>query len=192
MSERSGRPDFTTLQRAGLETRRVDQDRTLDAIHRLEAALGAAAPGRESDWLREVLAALTNLDEATVEEQHNASQADSLLSDIARTQPRLRNRVRGLRAQYRQVRGTIEMLRDELAATRPEVHPTDHADVRHRLAWLISALRHQRSRESDLIYEAYYDAFDVDIEAEREMSSAEPDARPRVGAARGGRPSPGE
>jgi hypothetical protein len=165
MSQQSERPDFTPSQRAGLEARRADQDRTLDAIHHLEAALGAAAPGRESSWLHEVLDALTNLNQATVEEQHNADQPDSLLSDVARTQPRLRNRVRGLRAQYRQVRDTIETLRDELAAPR-EVHHTDYADVRQRLAWLISALRHQRSRESDLIYEAYYDAFKADIESE--------------------------
>jgi hypothetical protein len=166
MPQRSERPAFTPWQRAGLETRRTDQDRTLDAIHHLEAALGSAAPGREDNWLADVLAALTNLNEATIEEQHNADQADSLLSDITRTQPRLRNRVRGLRVQYRQMRGTIETLRDELAAPGEEHNP-DYADVRQRLAWLLSALRHQRSRESDLIYEAYYDAFNTDIERER-------------------------
>ncbi len=165
MTQRYERPPFTPSQRAGLETRRVDQDRTLDAIHHLEATLGAAAPGREGNWLDDVLAALTKLDEATIEEQHNADQVDSLLSDIARTQPRLRNRVRGLRAQYRQVRDTIQTLRDELTA-RPEDRHPDYADVRQRLTWLISALRHQRSRESDLIYEAYYDAFNTDIETE--------------------------
>ena len=165
MTQPSERPAFTPSQRAGLEIRRTDQDRTLDAIHHLEAALGSAAPGREANWLADVLAALTNLDEATIEEQHNADQADSLLSDIARTQPRLRNRVRGLRAQYRQVRDTIQTLREELGARREDNHP-DYADVRQRLAWFLSALRHQRSRESDLIYEAYYDAFNTDIETE--------------------------
>jgi hypothetical protein len=120
MSQRSERSTFTPSQRAWLDTRRADQDRTLDAMHHVEAALGSAAPGRESSWLHDVLAALTNLDEATREEQHNADQVDSLLSDIARTQPRLRNRVRGLRVQYRQVRDTIATLRDELAMPRAE------------------------------------------------------------------------
>jgi hypothetical protein len=166
MTQPSEPPAFTPSQREGLQTRRADQDRTLDAIHHLEAALGSAAPGREENWLADVLAALTNLNEATIEEQHNADQADSLLSDIARTQPRLRNRVRGLRAQYRQVRDTIQTLREELGARREANHP-DYADVRQRLAWLLSALRHQRSRESDLIYEAYYDAFNTDIGTER-------------------------
>jgi len=32
-------------------------------------------------------------------------------------------------------------------------------EARQRLALVLSALRHLRERESDLIYEAYYDAF---------------------------------
>jgi hypothetical protein len=39
----------------------------------------------------------------------------------------------------------------------------DFADLRERLAWLLTALRHQRARESDLIYEAYYEAFRADL-----------------------------
>ncbi len=41
--------------------------------------------------------------------------------------------------------------------------PVDFADLRERLAWLMTALRHQRARESDLIYEAYYEAFKADL-----------------------------
>ena len=165
MSSGSESPGLTPAQRAGFDTRHADQDRTLDAIHRLEGALGAAAPGRESPWLRDVLSALETLKEATSEEQRNADRADSLLSDIARTQPRLRNRVRGLRTQYRQLRDAIESLRRELAAAPREALP-DFADIRQRISWLLTALRHQRSRESDLIYEAYYDAFNADIAAD--------------------------
>jgi hypothetical protein len=32
-----------------------------------------------------------------------------------------------------------------------------------RRAWVLAGLRHQRARESGLIYEAYYDAFRSDI-----------------------------
>jgi hypothetical protein len=39
----------------------------------------------------------------------------------------------------------------------------DVADLRQRLAWATNALRHQRARESDLIYEAYYDAFRAEL-----------------------------
>ena len=123
------------------DARRADQDRTLAAMHELEAALGAAAPGRESSWRAAVLAALVVLDEATDDEGANASNPDSLLSDIKRTQPRLRTRVRGLRTQYAHLRQTISSIRAELA--KPDDDGTDFADVRQRLAWLLTALRHQ-------------------------------------------------
>ena len=152
---------LTSAHRAGQDTRSTDQDRTLAAMHDLEAALGAAAPGRESSWRAQVLDALVVLDDATDDEYTNATNPDSLLSDIKRTQPRLRTRVRGLRTQYEQVRQTIMSVRAELA--KPEDNSTDFADVRQRLAWLLTALRHQRARESDLIYEAYYEAFQTDL-----------------------------
>jgi hypothetical protein len=154
-------PTLTPSQLAGHDTRSADQDRTLAAMHDLEAALGAAAPGRESSWLAAVLAALIVLDEATDDEYANASQPDSLLADVKRTQPRLRTRVRGLRTQYAHLRQAITSIRAELAT--PDDDDPDFADVRQRLAWLLTALRHQRARESDLLYEAYYDAFSTDL-----------------------------
>jgi DNA repair ATPase RecN len=157
-------PRFTSSQRTGLGTRRTDQDRTLEAVHDLEAALASAAPGREHHWRRGVSTALAVLDEAMSEEERNAHQPDSLLSDIARTQPRLRNRVRGLRAQYRQLRATVASLNHDLAVSDEASH--DFGDTRQRLAWLLTALRHHHARESDLIYEAYFEAFNADIETD--------------------------
>jgi TolA-binding protein len=83
------------------------------------------------------------------EEAANAQQPDSLLSDIAFNQSRLRNRVRRLRTQYRQLQETIESLAHEFEASDDAV--VDVADIRQRLAWLLTGLRHQRARESDLI-----------------------------------------
>jgi len=159
---------LTSSQLAGRDARRADQDRTLAAMHELEAALGAAAPGRESSWRAAVLAALVVLDEVTDDEYANATAADSLLSDIKRTQPRLRTRVRGLRTQYAHLRQTITSMRAELG--KPDEDGTDYADVRQRLAWLLTGLRHQRARESDLIYEAYYDAFDTDVDLDGNLT----------------------
>ena len=104
------------------------------------------------------------LDEATKDECTNANNPDSLLSDIKRTQPRLRTRVRGLRAQYQQLRQAIVSIRSEL--DDPDEEGNDYADVRQRLSWMLTALRHQRARESDLLYEAYYDAFHAELGAE--------------------------
>jgi hypothetical protein len=148
-----------------LDLRQTDQDRTLAAMQKLEAALGTAAPGREASWRDEVRGALVVLGEATTREADNASAPDSLLSDVARTQPRLRNRVRGLRVQYRQLQDGIASLLDELEEGEATV---DFADLRQRLAWVLTGLRHQRARESDLIYEAYFDAFRSDLPRDAE------------------------
>jgi hypothetical protein len=164
VSTSQGPNEFSDSQRAGLEVRQADQDRTLAAMHRLESVLATAAPRREQDWRVAVSSALIALDEATAEEADNAQSSDSLLSDVSRTQPRLRNRVRGLRLQYRQLRDVVGSLRRELEADGGSA--VDYADVRQRLGWVLTALRHQRARESDLIYEAYYDAFHTDLYAE--------------------------
>jgi hypothetical protein len=104
---------------------------------------------------------LAVLGAAAREEADNVARPDSLLSDIARTQPWLRTRVRGLRIAYRQLRDAIAALQDEL--DNPADQAVDFTDIRQRLAWVLAGLRHQRGRESDLIYEAYYDAFGSDL-----------------------------
>jgi hypothetical protein len=169
------RRELTEAQHAALATRRADQDRTLAAMHALETALGAAAPGRERSWREDVLSALEVLETATGEEQSNAAQPDSLLSDIGRTQPRLRNRVRGLRVHYAQLRDNIRSLCDELDHADESL--PDFADLRQRMTWLLNALRHQRARESDLIYEAYYEAFQSDLGEPERPDRTCPDGR---------------
>src|SRR5689334_6137154 len=110
------RGSFTPAQRAGLEARDADQDRTLNAMHVLEAALSRGAFGRIDWWYEEVRGALGALEDATAEEAEAASQPASLLSDVAFCQPRLRNRVRGVRVQQAQLRDAISALRRELDA----------------------------------------------------------------------------
>lgn len=195
------------------------------AMHQLESALGSAAPRREGPWRHEVLEALAVLESATTTEAENAERPDSLLADVARTQPRLRNRARAVRLGYRQLREAIVAIRRELGdpgytaevagvadalgasevagasdlgeapgvagiaglpgaseapggsevaggSSGPAMADTfDVADVRHRLAWILSGLRQQRARESDLIYEAYFDAFRADLAAEHDLGS---------------------
>ena len=107
-----------------------------------------------------VLAALAVLDEATNEEYANPTSADSLLSDIKRTQPpenpgtRTSNAIRPPPAG-----GHIDPRRAGRTRRR------EHRFRRRPPAPLVAvpAFRHQRARESDLLYEAYDDAFDIDI-----------------------------
>ena len=164
MDDASPHSSWTPAQRARRDTRTADQDRTLETMHQLEAALAAPAPGNQASWLHDVRGALLTLEDVTRDEDTNAAQPDSLLSDIKRTQPILASRVRGVRAQYQQIRDAISSLRGELE--RHDDHgDLDYADTRQRLAWILTALRHQRARESDLIYEAYYAAFRSDLDA---------------------------
>jgi hypothetical protein len=156
-----GHDALAEANRHQAERRHTDQDRTLAAMQQLEAALGAAAPHRQQAWLGEVRRTLAVLGEAAREAADNAAQPDSLLSDISRTQPWLRNRVRGLHIHYRQLRDGITALGHELDGQAGEA--VDFTDIRRRLAWVLAGLRHQRARESDLIHEAYYDAFGSDL-----------------------------
>ena len=156
---------FTDAQRRSLDERQGEQDRTLAAMHRLEAALESGASGREETWRVDVLCALIVLHQASVDASTSSERPDSLLSDIARTQSRLRNRVRGIRAQYRQLRDVTDGIMNELQQARGGT--VDVADLRQRLAWVLSAMRHVRARESDLIYEAYYEAFKTDLVEDR-------------------------
>jgi len=133
-------------------------------MQQLETALGAAAPHREQAWLTEVRRTLAVLAKAVGEEADNAARPDSLLSDVSRTQPWLRNRVRGLRIGYGQLRDGITALSSELDGRAGEA--VDFTDIRQRLSWVLAGLRHQQARESDLIYEAYYDAFRTDLARE--------------------------
>jgi hypothetical protein len=159
--QKPGPDALSEAQRGRVKQRVADQDRTLLAMQQLEAALGTAASRREQAWRTEVHKTLSVLGEAVEEEAENAAQPDSLLSDIARTQPWLRNRVRGLRINYRQLRDNIASLQAEL--NTPAAPVVDFADIRQRLAKVLAGLRYQRGRESDLIYEAYYEAVRTDI-----------------------------
>jgi hypothetical protein len=160
-TQQPGADAMTQAQQHRLDRHWGDQDRTLLAMQQLEAALATAAPRRERAWCDEVCRALGVLAEAARDEASNADQPDSLLSDIFRTQPWLRSRVRGLRTRYGQLRDSIAALQDELAA--PDGPRVDFADIRQQLAWVLAGLRGLQGRESDLIYEAYYDAFGSDL-----------------------------
>lgn len=155
-------------QSSGQETpaassRAGDQDRTLRALHELERVAGAPLGVDEVGWHHKIVEALTVLEVAMAEEQANADRPESLLSDIARTHPRLRSRTRGTRAHYQQLRETVTELRRDVTPAR--ALDVDLDDLRRRVARLASGLRYQRGRESDLIYEAYYATFETDVES---------------------------
>lgn len=130
---------------------RVDRDRTLRAIHDLEAALAMAAEG--STWLSEVKTDLEALEAAMVEERRELNRPDALLAMILAEHPRrFSSRVRNLHEQYDDIIRQLASLRDQL--THREDAQPDAADLRQRASWIIGALHHCRARQTDLVYEA--------------------------------------
>jgi hypothetical protein len=144
----------TNVQPA-VAARLEDQDRTLRALHQLERAASGPVRHAGSAWFEDVLRALSAMQAAMDDERANADRPESLLSNIARTNPRLRSRAHGSRAQLQQLCETVAALHRDVETSGPT--DVDHADFRRRVARLGSALRYQRARESDLIYEAIGD-----------------------------------
>jgi len=134
---------------------RADRDVTLAALHRLEAASGMAASGRESGWLDQVLADLRLMGEALITEREESLRPDSLLSMIARGYPRrFGSRIRHLRAEQDDINRVLSALRTRLESTAKD--RTDVADLRQQLGGLVDAIRRRRERETDLVYEAIH------------------------------------
>lgn len=134
--QRNDQPQLPDLQCRCAEQCHADNDRRLLATQQLEAALGAGAPRREQAWLAAVRDAMPVLAAAAHEEASNAS----LLSDVARTQLWLRNRVRGLRIYYGQLRDGISGLDQYLAGHAGQT--VDFTDIRQRVTWALAGLRH--------------------------------------------------
>ena len=136
-----------------LEENRSDRERSLHALHELELRAGSPAPGREAQWLGQVLHSLGALEELLAVQYENSADGESMLSEIQRAQPRLHNRVVQLRRDSRDLHEAVRRLHRELeAAPLDDIH---FADVRQRLDRLATELRYQRSREADLVYEAF-------------------------------------
>jgi hypothetical protein len=146
---RSNRTDDTVA----LADNRTDRERSLHALHDLELQAGSAAPGREHDWLQDVLRALGSLEAVLATQHENSTGSDSMLSEIQRDEPRLHNRVVQLRRDYNDLRRAVSDLRMQLAIAPPD--GLDVVDVRQRLDRLATELRLLRAREADLVYEAY-------------------------------------
>lgn len=143
----------SSQQAAAFEHSRADRDRTLEALHALEQGLGGAAPGRELEWLQQVVPALESLAKALSQELTESNRADSLLSMISRDYPRrFGSRVRQLCEQSDDIYRQVMSLRTQLEEVDED--SIDFRDLRQRMAWLIRAIHHRRARETDLVFEA--------------------------------------
>jgi hypothetical protein len=152
--------DGSAAQKEAFAASRADRDRTLQSMHRLEAALGRAADGE--GWLDDVMISLGMLQRAMEEEQHELERPDALPAMIAAERPRrYGSRIRNLREQYDDIARQVSSLLDQL--DHAEESEVDAGDLRNRSSWIIRALQDCRARQTDLVFEALaVDLGDVD------------------------------
>ena len=130
---------------------RHDRNTSRDALHELENALSAPAPGRERTWLTNVAASIDQLLDVLGTQAGTDADSASLLSDIAIDHPRLQRRIEQLRTDHRDIVTDLETIRDIIG------HDPDDIDVhqlREQLADTARRYRVHRSQEADLVYEA--------------------------------------
>jgi hypothetical protein len=122
-------------------------------MHRLENSLGQAAPGREEKWLADVSNALDLLVVAMTESRELVCRDDGLIKEIKHTTPRLLSRIENLRDEFDGLVQQAKTLREQLTQASKRSN-TAFSDLRLRMEWLLSGLRHHQAKETDLIYEA--------------------------------------
>ena len=129
-------------------------------MHQLKAALAAAAARREQAWSNEVRRALSILGQAARQEAENAAQPDSCCLILPAPSHGCASGCAGCGFSAGSCRMPSQRSKTNWAPRRGQA--VDFTDIRQRLAWVLAGLRRQQARESDLIYEAYYDAFRSD------------------------------
>ncbi len=150
----SGHP--TEHQSALSRGTREEHDALLIAIHRLEAALAAAAPGREQEWGARVRDDLRLVQEALERHITSAESFDGLFAEIDLT-PHLTRRVAQLRKNHVKLLQQVSNLQEELERFWcVEWTTPDFGAVRKQAADLLRALRTHQAQEADLIFETFY------------------------------------
>lgn len=126
----------------------------VEAIHRLENAVGRAAPGREEEWASEVRQDMRSVYEALQAHREAAEKQGGLYEQIEREAPQFVRRLEYMRSTNRQLINRSRLLLEEVTENLDgEAMP--FMAVREHAIDLMSAIRHQQAREVDLVYEAF-------------------------------------
>lgn len=148
--------DFASEPTEPSPVSKSDRDRTLEAMHALEEAVGRAASGDLDGWMQAVRTALEHLETAFIEQRASYEDPIGLMAEIAQDHPRLRTWVRQLRHRWIELETNARTLRQTLESSA-DLH--EAYEIRERVRWLMGAIRHHREREADLVFEA----LDVDL-----------------------------
>ncbi|TWU27635.1 hypothetical protein [Bythopirellula polymerisocia] len=157
---RVGQPGIEATSQLADQTQVAREARTrmVVATRELENALAAASWHREDLWHQHVHDTLVVLQTSLSDTCNSANSEESLMSEVVTESPRLESKVRRIRAEYADLENHVESL--QACFSKPAENTEDDvADIRQRLGWLITALKHVQSKETELLYEA----FQVDI-----------------------------
>ena len=126
----------------------------LSCVHRVGSALAAPAPGREQDWARAVLASLEELQDSLGEHLRFVERPGGLYPEIEEAFPEATHRVLYLRETNRSLLDRLELLMRETRRIA-EGEGAAFMAVRSNALTLIGEIRHQQSRETDLVFQAF-------------------------------------
>jgi hypothetical protein len=141
---------LTSRERVRLMERQLDVNRTIVTDYGVERAAGAPASGRVERWGQDLAAALGALENAMSLERSNGNRAGSMLTEMSRADPLVRSEIQTERARYDQAREAVALLRGEIL--HHIERDTDCADLRWRVASLLSTVRHEQARQGDFLY----------------------------------------
>lgn len=130
----------------------------LGAIHSLETALFAPAPGRERDWARQVIGRLREMHGELETHRREVEGADGLYEQLETVMPRAATRIQYLKDTNQSLIDRAELLEREVERIARSGVGAFMA-VRSNATLLLGEMRHQQAREVDLMFEA----FDRDI-----------------------------
>ena len=143
----------TTTRRAH-ETAHSRCHDSLTALHRLEAALGAPAPGRQTLWIGDVRQALADFSTTLRAEQEAVCGPDGLFHRVREEEPRLAHDAERLQGEYAVLGEQTERLAARLEAEQGGA--IDIGAYRRELAELLDRYRQLRASEADLVFDAYH------------------------------------
>ncbi len=133
-----------------IDESRATRAHMLDAMRALESALAKPASCREREWASLVVKELCALEDAMLRQVAELEGEDNTLAVLAREQPRLLPRIHQLRQQYGDLVCQVSALRDQLTADGAP----QSDEIRQRIAWILTALKHFQAKETELLYEA--------------------------------------
>ena len=145
------KPTQETGQHTATENAQVSRSQVTVLMQKLQAALAAASFERSHDWNIRVQSRLIELQLALSESREEINARDGLFAEIISEHPRLSRRINNLKSEYLDLERQIEVLCNQFKSSE---EPVDVADVRERLGWLLKAMRHVQSKETEVIFEA--------------------------------------